>query len=446
MNRAQGKSSTTRNASRGTALRFFIGFRETSGYLARLADGLATHGANVTYVDLSGHPFAYGRTAWWSTSARFVATRRRTSAGLSRTVWRLAQCVVAAIVAITSLPKHDVYILASLPPAVATVWMGTLRFLRKRVILVLHGSECRPPYLNGFDPHGDPASPAALAVATRRQKAAVATMERWASIIVSHDPYSHFLEQPFVSYMAMGFPAPTVGDGMGERAPGPFRILHAPSKPAGKGSSRIVAAVGELMHEGLELEFAQVSARPHAEVMNELARCDMVIDQLFSDQPMPGFATEAAAHGKPVVIGGYEWTQIKARHQAFAWPPTVTVDPERLGAAIRDLVADAEARRQAGEQLRQFATELWSNSAVAARYIQLAEGSIPAEWLRSPSKIRNVHGCGLSREESRARVRALLDHGGPEALCVSDKPDLLSALIAHASRSDSVRSSGGGTV
>ena len=40
-------------------------------------------------------------------------------------------------------------------------------------------------------------------------------------------------------------------------------------------------------------------------ILAELARCDFVIDQLYSDYPLPGLATEAAWFGKPTVVGGY---------------------------------------------------------------------------------------------------------------------------------------------
>ena len=47
------------------------------------------------------------------------------------------------------------------------------------------------------------------------------------------------------------------------------------------------------------------SGQPNSVVLEQLARCDFIIDQLYADFPMPGFATEAAWFGKPAVTAGY---------------------------------------------------------------------------------------------------------------------------------------------
>jgi len=45
---------------------------------------------------------------------------------------------------------------------------------------------------------------------------------------------------------------------------------------------------------------------PNHAVLEELGKCDFVIDQAFADYGMAGFATEAAWFGKTAVVGGYQ--------------------------------------------------------------------------------------------------------------------------------------------
>ena len=61
-----------------------------------------------------------------------------------------------------------------------------------------------------------------------------------------------------------------------------------------------------------------------------------------------------------------------------------------------------------------------------------------AEPLRSAPiaegvKRRYLEGCGLSRDQARANVAAVVVAGGPAALCVSDKPELERLFLDFAS-------------
>src|ERR687897_969162 len=76
--------------------RFFLGFRETAGYLARLRDGLDALGIEAMAVDVSGHPFGYQSRGWWVAPSLRLAKRRARSTGLQRGVWRALQWMLTA--------------------------------------------------------------------------------------------------------------------------------------------------------------------------------------------------------------------------------------------------------------------------------------------------------------------------------------------------------------
>ena len=159
-------------------------------------------------------------------------------------------------------------------------------------------------------------------------------------------------------------------------------------------------------------------------MLRELATCDFVVDQIYSDAPMVGFATEAAVAGKPAVVGGYAWP---ANHRIFgsdAMPPVEECAPETVADAIRHLATNRPHREALGQRARSFATLRWSRMAIAERLLKVVDGSAPAEWLFDPRELRYLEGCGLSRDQARATVAAVVVAGGPAALCMSDKPEL----------------------
>ena len=46
-----------------------------------------------------------------------------------------------------------------------------------------------------------------------------------------------------------------------------------------------------------KIKFIEITGRPNQEVLELISTCDFVIDQLYSDMAMVGFATEAAFFG-----------------------------------------------------------------------------------------------------------------------------------------------------
>ena len=112
-------------------------------------------------------------------------------------------------------------------------------------------------------------------------------------------------------------------------------------------------------------------------VLAELARCDLVVDQLYADTPMSTLPAEAAAFGKATVVAGYGWDELRRVTSIEDLPPTVTCRPEEVEATIRALATDRDARRVAGEAARAFVTERWAPAAVAGRFLALFEAGRP---------------------------------------------------------------------
>ncbi|HWW52844.1 MAG TPA: glycosyltransferase [Acidimicrobiales bacterium] len=411
--------------------RVFLGLVEIAGYYRNLCEGLRGHGIDCVFVDLSGNPFQYGgpRQPVALRALEALARSKQRARGPYRLVLAALIKVLKAPLFVWAALRFDTFVLGYRSTFFAFRELRILRGLGKQVVYCFHGSDARPPYLDGSVMALDRrVSIEACLAETRRTRTAINRIERHASAIVSHGPFAHFQRRPFVSFLALGVPAEARTPAVPTKS-GSVRALHAPSDPAAKGTQDIRAMVHELQRQGYDLELREVVGQPHDVVLRELADCDLVIDQLYSDTPMAGLAAEAAACGLPAVIGGYDSAAIVREVPQGRVPPTAFCDPADVPKAIARLVDDAAERRSLGERARRFVIDEWSPAQVAARWIRLLEGTAPHEWLVDPASVGYVHGCGLSADRSRQLIAAVVEAAGPSALGVDDKPPLRQALL-----------------
>ena len=80
----------------------------------------------------------------------------------------------------------------------------------------------------------------------------------------------------------------------------PLRIFHAPNHKTIKGSRFIEQAVNELMKEGYPIELLLIQGKPNAEILEEIAKSDIVADQLIIGW-YAMFALEGLSLSKPVI-------------------------------------------------------------------------------------------------------------------------------------------------
>src|SRR5438552_6275075 len=160
------------------------------------------------------------------------------------------------------------------------------------------------------------------------------------NVVISHTSSSQFLDRPFVPFLRVGIPALVSSKPSARKKNGPLRVVHAPSDPVAKGTPAVRSAVASLRGDGVVIDYVELSGISHEAVLNELQRADVVVDQLFSDQPMPGLATEASSLGKAVVIGGYDWQELRRESSTYPWPPTIQIHPDELLSTLRSLSTD----------------------------------------------------------------------------------------------------------
>ncbi len=426
--------------------RVFVGPVEIAGIAGSLVQGLRALQIDAQVVLSVAHPFKYGdQSRSWLVSAwqRIGAARNATTRAnlLRKLLLVAAHDLWGWLVLLRVITRFDAFIFIygqTITNSAFELWL--LKRLGKKIVFVYTGSDTRPPYMDGGWFPGrvgdDLPSPAALLSTVRRCKRKLRLHERYADYLVNSPATAHFHERPYINWFSLGLPkalpvCPAVAsrDG-GSRAA--VRVLHGPSNPLVKGTAEILEVLERLRRKGHAIELVKIQGMPNEVVLQELARCDFIVDQLYADTPLAAFATEAAFFGKPAVVGGYFAEGIKQCLEPADLPPSLLVAPDDLESAIERLVVDSAFRLQLGEQARQFVLSRWSLTGVAGRYLQLLNDDIPGRWWCDPAEVRYLSGCGLPQERSRRLVALLLEHFGASALQVQDKPGLERALVEFA--------------
>lgn len=442
-------------------MRILLGLTEVSGFFARLQSGFHQLGIEAVHVSLQAHRFAYtaetsqpllARCARWAVTKRLVAMQVSSWIGM---LWLPAVITTRLALFIWALSRFDVFIMGAGSSFFSMRELPLLRFLGKTVIYTLHGTDARPPYIDGFfDPvnYGlqapcpptdiieEPRARAerlaeAHAIIAQHRFRLVRQVERYANFVLCAPSYAQFLSRPFVNFYAVGLPTalpPGFQPQPRETKTGRVRVLHAPSHAAGKGTTQIREIIARLQAQDLPIEYVEVSGRPNIEVLQEIAQSDFVIDQLYGDTPLAAFPAEAGMLGKPAAVGGYFATKAREEITPAHTPPSAYCLPEQLGDTIARLTRNADERRQLGAEASEFVNQRWNPACVAARFLRLLQNDVPQDWIIDPDRLSYLLGIGLNEVQARANVAVLVERHGIEALGLAHKPALQERFVAFA--------------
>lgn len=440
--------------------RVFIGTCEIAGYYLNLTNGLKKHGVECDYVTFTSHPFKYDDQ---KSENPLVSLIRKINDLIAHHKMVFALKVFLAIFAeffsiiyfVGCLFRYDVFIFGFGSSMIRGGGdLPILKFFHKKIIMnMAHGSDLRPPYLDGSYQSSDGTvqpDPQFLCRISRRHRKRIVWIEKYADYIIGA-PFSssQFSTVKFINTFVVGMPYQGSGDETsgisipdtcrilsGDTDNNTIRILHSPSHSAAKGSLHICEAIERLRLKGYRINFIEVRNRPNAEVLAEIQKCDFVVDQVFSDTPMAGFAAEAGYLGKPAVVGGYSFDYLKKFIPESMFPPSQTCMPDEIEAAIEELIVNPELRKRLGADARAFVETQWSIEKVASRYLKIIEGDIPNDWWLDPLEVSYLYGAGQPESQTRENVRKLVERFGVKSLQLSHRPDLERAFLTLAGLHD----------
>ena len=413
----------------------FVGPQEIAGFLSRSAQALADEGATVIafkqiHTKQQPERIQHPRIHWL-----FPNAIEKVSSAHSF-IRPLCLFLLKGFVLITIIAKADACLfiggksLFNFP-----IDYFILRLFGKRVVHMFVGTASRPRYLSAYakqvlDSDKDTAKcfTRKLIKRTRRQRARVNIIGKAASCVIENPLCGHFQTRPFVNYFQIGIPITMqvkTADWTPRDEDSKVRILHCPSRPEIKGTKRIKEILSAQVLERLNAELIVLTGVPHSRVLDEIEKCDFVVDQLYSDSPLAGFAAEAASLKRVPIVGGYGWERIRQTICADDIPPSKLCHPDNLLEAVEELCKDLNLRKQMTSNLENFLTQgQWSGKAFAHKLGCILTGDIPQNWFVNPKKVIYKKGVGLSEQNAKDIARRMIEFGGVKSLQLADKPDL----------------------
>jgi len=429
--------------------RLYIGPIEIAGYYSNLAKGFQSIGVTCEFVPMTRHRFGYFdkmQTPILVLLFRIAAGFRNRLGKVVGAPFAMASWAFQFLYMLQAIVRYDCFIFSygnSLLPRNRD--LRILRMLKKKVIIVLHGSEVRPSYVDGMIELDGPESVHRLMQSVRTCADRVRQIERSGVTIVANPlPTFCFGTKRMLNFLVTGLPYTanavahqttcesahqSLSTDVTEKA---VRILHCPSHLAGKGTKQFRSAITSLKNRGYNIDYVEVVNRPNQEVIDEIKRCDFVLDQVFSDFPLAGFPTEAAWYGKPAIVGGYGFDDLRRVSPVESWPPSLLCKPDEIESAIEKLIVDQSLRVELGKEAQEFVRRNWAASAVARRYLTILEGNAPEEWYWTPTEIAYIHGWGQTEEVIRKKVRALVSSYGDSSLGSEHRSDLKASYLSFA--------------
>jgi len=407
--------------------KIFIGLTEIAGYYSNLKKGFQKIGIECTFIDLSPHPFKYGGdddpnllTKMYKWNLRRM---REQNHKILKAPFFASLCILKIAIFTWALYGYDVFIFAFGRSFFRNYDLPLLKLFNKKILFTFNGSDGRPPYIDGFRHNLTLSDRKKL---SRKIRSNIAAIERYADCVVTSPASAHFHTKMCGNVCSIGVPFESpvrdIDHPMGDRDR--IQILHSPSDPIGKGSDRIRDSINILKKKGYNIDFVEITGKPHDEVIKALQDCDFVVDQAYSDTPMAGFATEAAWFGKPAVVGGYYADYIHNDCAQENIPPSLFCHPDEITTAIERLIVDKEFRLALGQKAQNFVRTERTPEQVARRYLQMIEGTIPEDLMFDPNLIGYVQGCGMPEFQSKEIIRNMIEQYGIGSLCLSDKPEL----------------------
>lgn len=347
----------------------------------------------------------------------------------------MAMFIIHCIIFIYVLFKYDVFILNSLPFFNYTE-LSVLKLFKKKIIVVFLGTESRPAYISGNLIQGRYTVNGQYDLIrchknVKAQVKKINRIEKYADYIINHPPTALFQKKPFIAWLHIGFPNDNPSDLSNHKFSTSriVKVLHAPSNAVSKGSDKIIETINKLRKDGFPIEFTKLENVPNEKVLDELEKCDIVLDELYSDIPVGGLGTEAAFAKKPVMNGGYYAKYISADYPEDVIPPAYFFLPENLENELKELILNKEQRKEYAIELNKFVSEKWNSTIVAQKYLKIIQGDIPAEWIYDPGQISYFMGYGIEKNKLKSFLKQYVEKYGEDALFMNDKTKIKSRII-----------------
>lgn len=397
-------------------MRICLGFGEICGYYGLLHKGFSQLGVESVHIQLGQHPFAYDDDA---TRRHFLdrlvcrihrfRVENRLPVLVDRSIGLFRQILIG-LLAIDAAIRYDSFIVCAYSPQYKILAV-IARLLRKPVITVLHGSDVRPPFINGLY-FEFCQCPKKLISLTLKKLRLAKFVESYSTHVVSHAPNSQFLTRPFVNWLRIGIPMTSDLPTERIRSNRSIKIVHAPSRLLQKGTEIFRGIVADLKAKGHLVEFVELIDKNNREVLLNLSDADLVLDELYSDSPMATFATEASYFSCATIACGYIASSDLFLPSELL-PPTIFCRPEQAASEVESLLNNVDRLQQVAQKCRHYVKTKWSPHLVALRFMALLKNEVDENSFVDPSQVKYVYGWGMKIQQCQMMAGTFYQHATP---------------------------------
>lgn len=433
----------------------FVG-HDTAGFLTGLGLGFKALGWSVKNIG-PVHPFKYAQYPSSSSGkvTRFRARNlwRSTRAALSQlsfsdSIWgaltrfcirrpyRMVRAVILFPYAIFMLTQADLVLYnGGMTISGTAMELRIARRLRTKIVSSFHGSDIRPAYLDGAWLSQTNASLKEIRRTVRRQFKVAQRAERFSHMLVSWSGITHFILGKIYLHEQLGFPSVlqhSIKNVQTEEISSPrahehIVVLHMPTNRFAKGTDLILNTLEGIRLSGQEFEVRIVERVRHDQSIREIADCDLVVDQVYSDSATGVLASEASVLGKPVVVASKDqaWlTEVLGPDL----PETYFIETSMLGQELTKLIEDASVRGRAASRAAQYFQDRWNPTDVAKKYLEVLFGESPLEPYTA-ARLTAARGGFASPEFLRKVVSSYIKEYGHTALQLDGNPELRDSVV-----------------
>lgn len=248
-------------------------------------------------------------------------------------------------------------------PGLPPFWdLPLYRALGRRVYFTFHGSDIRIERIfREMNPHAA-SIPMPKSADDDRVEQAIGVMRAYADrLFVTSVNYFEYV--PDAAYLPRvidlhAWPEP----------PLPSRgrpvVLHAPTHRDRKGTPQILADLEALAADGVDFELRLVEGVPHAQIREELAAADVLVDNINAGA-YGIVSLEAMASGRVTVANLSE-----AVARAHPDAPVVNVSPDTFRETMRRLLTDSRERESLAQRGRPYVAAVHDADRIASQMVE----------------------------------------------------------------------------
>lgn len=410
--------------------KIFLGTTEISGILSNLQKGFLEQGFDVIYLTKQKHRFSYCEID--NLFQHFIHNITKISSSTNVIIIRRLFILIREIVLMLALPYYiwncNTFIfLAGESILYRNFDLPILKLFKKNIIFEFLGTDSRPTYINGAfeDYNAD-----SLTNVNYKIKKKVRFIEKYATNIICWPSTSMFFYKKLINGFYIGMPVNIENNNKNVKSKKRIKILHCPSRLKGKGTYVFRDIINELKACGYIFEYKELVNVPNKVVKDELKSATFVLDQLYADVPLAGFASEAASFGVPAIVGGY-YSRDKYNYfcDSSYIPPSDYVDPKDIKKYLRMYLDNIDYVDKKGDELFQFVCTHYDYKIVVKNMIKVINRKMPENWFYDPMEVEYILGSGVSKKEIYNRVKLIIDKININALLLNDKPILKQKII-----------------